>query len=155
MKKTIKKSMEQNKRKKNNYTPTYFHRFLHTFNGLKVLWKEVNFKIELLILFILLVLIAYTINVTEHIKGPIFFAWDKNDTLIFMLLASLTLIPWTFLIATEALNTSIEYLSDFVSPKYHENIRQIKDVSALGVLFSFIGVVLVGIFLIIMMMLVF
>jgi diacylglycerol kinase len=41
-----------------------------------------------------------------------------------------------FVIALEAINTSIEKLCDFVNPDYHLNIKKIKDISAAAVLIS-------------------
>jgi diacylglycerol kinase len=45
---------------------------------------------------------------------------------------------------TEMLNTSIEFLSDFVSPEIHPQIKKVKDVSAAAVLIASIGAVIIG-----------
>ena len=47
-------------------------------------------------------------------------------------------------IALEAINSSIEKLSDFVSPEMHNQIKTVKDLSAAGVLISAITAVIVG-----------
>jgi diacylglycerol kinase (ATP) len=47
-------------------------------------------------------------------------------------------------LASEAFNSSIEKLSDVVSPEYSEAIRNIKDLSAGAVLFSAIAAILIG-----------
>ncbi|MDA3926504.1 MAG: diacylglycerol kinase family protein [Kiritimatiellae bacterium] len=48
---------------------------------------------------------------------------------------------WT----AEAFNTSIEFLSDVVSPDYHPLIKNAKDVAAAGVLITVIGSIAIGI----------
>jgi diacylglycerol kinase len=45
---------------------------------------------------------------------------------------------------TEMLNTSIEFLSDFVSPEIHPLIKKVKDVSAAAVLIAAIGAISIG-----------
>jgi diacylglycerol kinase (ATP) len=49
-----------------------------------------------------------------------------------------------FVIALEAINSSIEKLSDFVSPEKHNQIKTVKDLSAAGVLIGAITAVIVG-----------
>lgn len=46
---------------------------------------------------------------------------------------------------TEMLNTAIEFLSDFVSPGIHPQIKKVKDVSAAAVLIASIGAIVIGI----------
>ena len=48
-------------------------------------------------------------------------------------------------IAAEAFNTALEYLTDLVSPDYHPLAGKTKDVAAAGVLICAIGAVAVGI----------
>jgi diacylglycerol kinase len=45
---------------------------------------------------------------------------------------------------TEMLNTSIEFLSDFISPEIHPLIKKVKDVSAAAVLVASIGAIVIG-----------
>ena len=45
---------------------------------------------------------------------------------------------------TEMVNTAIEFLSDFVSPAIHPQIKKVKDVSAAAVLFAAAGAVIIG-----------
>jgi diacylglycerol kinase len=45
---------------------------------------------------------------------------------------------------TEMLNTSIEFLSDFISPEIHPLIKKVKDVSAAAVLIASIGAIIIG-----------
>ena len=47
-------------------------------------------------------------------------------------------------LAAEALNTAIEYLTDLVSPEYHPLAGKTKDAAAAGVLLVAIGAVCVG-----------
>jgi diacylglycerol kinase (ATP) len=49
-----------------------------------------------------------------------------------------------FVVALEAINSSIEKLSDFISPEKHNQIKTVKDLSAAGVLISAIAAVIVG-----------
>jgi diacylglycerol kinase (ATP) len=46
--------------------------------------------------------------------------------------------------ASEAINTSIEKLSDFVSPEKQKSIKEVKDLAAAGVLISSITALLIG-----------
>ena len=41
-----------------------------------------------------------------------------------------------FVFSIELINSSIEYLTDFISPNYHEIIKKVKDLSAAAVLMS-------------------
>lgn len=50
-----------------------------------------------------------------------------------------------FVFALEAINSSIERLSDFVSPEKHEQIKVVKDLAAAGVLISALTAFIVGI----------
>lgn len=44
----------------------------------------------------------------------------------------------------ESINSSIEYIADFISPEKHDKIMKIKDVSAAGVLFGAISALIIG-----------
>ncbi len=48
-------------------------------------------------------------------------------------------------LAAEAANTAIEYLTDLVSPEYHPLAGKTKDAAAAAVLFAAIGAAIVGI----------
>lgn len=65
---------------------------------------------------------------------------------------SVNITEWCFLIlaitlvlSAEGMNTAIEYLTDLVSPEYHELAGKTKDVAAGAVLISAIGAAIVGI----------
>jgi diacylglycerol kinase len=45
---------------------------------------------------------------------------------------------------TEMLNTALEFLSDFVSPDIHPQIKKVKDVAAAAVLIASIGAAVIG-----------
>jgi len=51
----------------------------------------------------------------------------------------------TLVIAAEALNTAIEFLTDLASPEYHPLAGKAKDTAAAAVLFCAIGAVVIGI----------
>lgn len=50
----------------------------------------------------------------------------------------------TLVLAAEAINTAIEFLTDLVSPDYHPLAGKAKDVAAAAVLITAIGAVVVG-----------
>lgn len=50
-------------------------------------------------------------------------------------------------LAAEAFNTAIEYLTDLVSPDFHPLAGKTKDVAAAGVLLTAIGAIFVAIFI--------
>lgn len=71
--------------------------------------------------------------------------------MIFGLLLEISMIEWCLcflsiavVLAAEAFNTSIEYLTDLVSPDYHELAGKTKDVAAGAVLLTSIGAAIVG-----------
>ena len=47
-------------------------------------------------------------------------------------------------LAAEAFNTALEYLTDLVSPEYHELAGKTKDVAAAGVLLTAFGAFIIG-----------
>lgn len=49
-----------------------------------------------------------------------------------------------FVFSVEIINSSIEYLADFISPNYHEIIKKVKDLSAAAVLISALVSVIVA-----------
>lgn len=72
-------------------------------------------------------------------------------TIVAGLLSKLSSGEWTTLILTitivlaaEAFNTALEYLTDLASPEYHPLAKKTKDVAAAGVLVCAIGAVCVG-----------
>lgn len=99
--------------------------FHHAFRGLRNLIKtERNFKIQLLILFLVILLgIFFKITSTE---------W------IFIILSSILVLSF------EALNSSVEKLADTITLESNPKIKWVKDVSAAAVLIGAIGSVLVG-----------
>ncbi|HMO41300.1 MAG TPA: diacylglycerol kinase family protein [Saprospiraceae bacterium] len=48
------------------------------------------------------------------------------------------------MLAAEAFNTALEYLTDLVSPEYHPLAGKVKDAAAAGVLLAAIGAIAVG-----------
>jgi diacylglycerol kinase (ATP) len=70
----------------------------------------------------------------------------------FGLIIGISTAEWLFIIfvsglvfVMESMNTAIEYLSDVISPGYHEKVKKAKDVAAAGVLISAILSVITGI----------
>lgn len=89
--------------------------FKHAINGLKILLaEEPNARIHFFVaLFVLMVGLFLKISLIE---------W------MVVILSS------GFVIALEIINTSLEKITDFVSPDKHEKIKKIKDLSAAAVL---------------------
>ncbi len=72
-------------------------------------------------------------------------------TVVSGLLVGLSRIEWIavffaigMVIATEAMNTTVEYLCDFVCPEYNNTIKKIKDLAAGAVLICAIAAVIIG-----------
>lgn len=72
-------------------------------------------------------------------------------TVVSGLLVGLSRIEWIavffaigMVIATEAMNTTVEYLCDFVSSEYNDTIKKIKDLAAGAVLICAIAAVIIG-----------
>ena len=99
--------------------------FKNAFNGIGILYKnESNFRLHIIAIFIVLILgFILHLNKTEWV--------------------GITLII-TAVILAEAFNTAIEYISDFISPNYHNSIKQIKDISAAAVLVTSFGAIIIG-----------
>lgn len=97
--------------------------FRYAFNGLKVLLKEPNACIHI------------SVSVIVVIAG-IFFKVSMIEWICLVFAIGLV-------VSMEAINTSIEKLSDFVSPQKNEQIKKVKDVAAFAVLFcAFISVII-------------
>ncbi|MCL2651031.1 MAG: diacylglycerol kinase family protein [Candidatus Azobacteroides sp.] len=95
------------------------------FRGIFVLLRnERNFRFHLFAAVIVL-LCCYFFNV------------EKSEWLVVLLLIGLVF-------CMEALNTAIEYICDLVSPEYHPMVKNIKDISAAGVLLAAIIAAIAG-----------
>lgn len=107
------------------YLQQRFKSFSFAIKGLYVLFKgEPNAKIHLFFAVTTLIL-------------AFFFEVEKLDWII--LIACITLV-----LAAEAFNTAIEYLTDLASPDYHPLAKKTKDIAAAAVLISAIGTVIIG-----------
>ncbi len=82
-------------------------------------------------------------------------AWIHLTTAILVLIAGfileLTVTEWClvgfaigFVMVTEIINTAIEFLTDIVSPGYHEKAGEVKDIAAGAVLLASITAVVIG-----------
>ena len=99
--------------------------FRYAFNGIIDLIRyEHNFRIHLFVLLtVILAGVIFRISLTE---------W-----MAILFVSALVLI-------SESFNTSVEHLSDAVSPGTNEKIRRAKDVAAAAVLISVIAAILTG-----------
>ena len=111
--------------KKTNWRKGQLHSFAVAFSGLKAVFQsEQNFRIHLVISVLALVCsFIFGITPTE---------W------------AIVLVLIGFVLCAEILNTAIEYLCDMISPKFHPEIKKIKDAGAAAVLFAAIIAVIVG-----------
>lgn len=99
--------------------------FRYAFNGLRILLKEEsNSKIHLVASVGVLVA-GFVFEITTYEWIAVIFA-----------------IGMVF--ALELVNTSVEGLSDFVSPDHHQQIKRIKDLSAAAVLVGATAALIVG-----------
>lgn len=99
---------------------------MFAFNGLKILWKEEhNFRIHIFAT-VLAIIAGFIFKISS-------FEW-----LAILLAIGLVL-------TAEIINSSIENLADFVSPKKHNQMKKIKDLSAAAVLVSAILALIVGV----------
>ena len=99
--------------------------FKYAFTGIFDLFRsQVNAKIHLLM--------AFAVIVCGWFFGISIMEW------------CLVVICMGLVLAAEAFNTAIEYLTDLVSPEYHELAGKTKDVGAAGVLLMAIASAVVG-----------
>ena len=96
----------------------------YAFQGLKFIWRENNFRIQIFIALIVIVLMyVYDLSRLESVA------------LILVIISVLIL---------EALNTIFEHLSDILKPRLHDYIKIIKDIMAAVVLMASIGAIIIG-----------
>ncbi|NCP17069.1 diacylglycerol kinase [Candidatus Kuenenbacteria bacterium CG_4_9_14_3_um_filter_39_14] len=98
--------------------------FSYALRGFKFVWQEQNFKIQILIALIVVILM-YLYNLTRL----------ERVALIIVISAVLIL---------ESLNTIFEHLADILKPRLHDYIMIIKDIMAAIVLMASIGAVIIG-----------
>lgn len=99
--------------------------FKYAFRGLRVLWGQNNFRIHVLTS-LLVLLFSFLLKISQ------------TDFIILLLCISMVLV-------TEALNTAIEKICDFIQPNIDPKIAFIKDVSAAAVLISAIVSAIIGV----------
>jgi diacylglycerol kinase len=99
--------------------------FRYAFTGIKEAMSERNFRLQALVAVIVLAA-AFIIGISLFEK------------LIIILCVAIVL-------CAEVFNSAIERLANFVSPSHHDQIRQIKDLMAAGVLILSLGAAIIGI----------
>jgi len=112
---------------------SFIKSFGFALKGISISLKQRNFKIELFIA-VLVIILGYFFQITAT-------EW------------CIALIAISMVLVTEMLNTAIEHFVDLVSPDYHKTAGIIKDISAGAVLVSaifsaVIGVIIFGKYLI-------
>lgn len=106
--------------------PPFYKSLLYSIKG--VFWmlkSERNFQLEVLALIVNLFLIVY-------------FKLNSTDAALIILVCFLVLI-------TEALNTAVEKICDFVEPNFNKKIGLIKDIAAGAVILATFLSIIVGI----------
>lgn len=99
--------------------------FKYALKGIRLLFQsETNAKIHL----------AFTFLV---IAGGLFFSVNSTEWCLLILAI-------TMVLCAEGMNTAIEYLTDLVSPNFHELAGKTKDVAAGAVLITAIGAAIIG-----------
>lgn len=91
--------------------------FLYAFNGLKILFRTEHNSWIHSVFAILAIILGFIFNLSILEWCVILFAIG-------------------FVFVAEILNTSIEYITDFISPNFHEQAKKIKDLAAASVLIS-------------------
>lgn len=99
--------------------------FKYALKGIQLLFQsETNAKIHL----------VFTILV---IAGGVFFSVSKTEWCL--LTTAIVMV-----LCAEGMNTAIEYLTNLVSPDFHELAGKTKDVAAGAVLITAIGAIIIG-----------
>jgi len=101
--------------------------FVYAFQGVKLAVFERNFRIQV-VLGVLAIVFAFLLELASINK------------IIIILCVALVL-------GSEAINSSMERLLDFVSPEHREEIRQIKDLMAAAVLIFSITALIIGVWI--------
>ena len=90
--------------------------FRHAFAGLHLAWGEANFRFHIISAVVALLL-----------------SWILHISLLEL---ALVVFAVGLVLATEALNTSLEEFCDHVTPEEHINIARVKDIAAAAVFIS-------------------
>jgi len=107
------------------YIKSRINSFKFAFKGLRLLWREANFRIHCIV-FILVLAVSFYLEITKV-------EW------MFVLLSS------TLVFVSEAINTAVEKTLDFIKTEQDKRIEVIKDISAGFVLIAAINAVVVGV----------
>lgn len=98
--------------------------FIYAWRGLKFVWQENNFRIQVIIA-ILVIILMYLYQLSRLEK------------------VALIIVIFSVLIL-ESMNTIFEHLSDILQPRLHSYIMIIKDIMAATVLMASIGAIIIG-----------
>ena len=105
----------------------FLYSFVYAFSGVKILLNERNFRFQCLS-FLVIVILGCIYGLTKY-------EW------LIVILAS------GFVLALEAINTSIELLCDLVSNEKNNMIKKIKDIAAAAVLIQAFFAVIIALIL--------
>lgn len=107
-----------------NYLKGRVSSFKFAIKGIRLLWREPNFRIHVIV-FLIVLIFSFYLKIT-------------NLEWIVVILSS------SFVLVSEAINTAIEKTLDFLTLEKDNTIEKIKDISAGFVLISAINAVIVG-----------
>ena len=96
----------------------------YALRGFKFVWRENNFKIQIIVALIVVLLMYY-------------FCLSRLERVAIIIVIFSVLI-------LESLNTIFEHLADVLKPRLHDYIMIIKDIMAAIVLMASIGAVIIG-----------
>ncbi len=102
----------------------FFRSLIYAGHGLKFVWRENNFRIQIAISIVVIILMF-------------FFRLNRLEKV------ALIIVIFSVLIL-ESLNTIFEHLSDILQPRLHSYIMIIKDIMAATVLMASIGAIIIG-----------
>ena len=106
------------------HTPNRLGGFTHTFTGIRLAWREANFRFHSVA-----ALVALTLSWFLHIS---------TTELLFIMLAI------GIVLTAEVFNSALEEFCDHVTPEQHVNIGKIKDLAAGAVFLSSCTALVIG-----------
>ena len=99
--------------------------FSYALKGIRLLFgSEINARVHLVFTFCV-------------VGAGFFFSINSTEW-------SLIILAIAMVLSAEAMNTAIEFLTDLVSPEYHDLAKKTKDLAAGAVLITAIGAALIG-----------
>jgi diacylglycerol kinase len=99
--------------------------FKYAFNGLRVMFMEEHNSRIHVVAAVIVILISVILDISQYEWIAVIFSIG-------------------FVLAMELINSSIENISDFISPERNETIKKVKDLAAAGVLIAAFTALIIG-----------